>query len=132
MDFTEFVMRIYVADDSGIVRKRLSALLADVPGVEFAGEAGDGMQAYSDIQRLQPEIAIVDLHMPGDGMNLVRQLKTMPGAPIVIVLTNYASPPYRRRSLQAGADYFLDKSTDQDKLLRILYLLTSAPGQHPQ
>jgi DNA-binding NarL/FixJ family response regulator len=124
-------MRIYIADDSGIVRKRLSAMLADVPGMELAGEAGDGMQAYRDIQRLEPEIVIVDLRMPGDGLELVRQLKATTSIPTVIVLTNYSTPPYRRRSLEAGADYFLDKSTDQGKLLRILYLLSGAPGQHP-
>jgi len=106
-------------------------MLADVPGMELAGEAGDGFRAYEDIQRLRPEVAIVDLRMPGDGMHLVRQLKAGSTMPIVIVLTNYSSPPYRSRSLEAGADYFLDKSTDQDELLRILYLLTSAPGQRP-
>ncbi len=106
-------------------------MLADVPGMELAGQAGDGWQAYQDIQRLRPEVVIVDLRMPGDGIVLVRQLKAMAGMPIVIVLTNYSSPPYRQRSMEAGADYFLDKSTDQDELLRILYLLTGAPGQRP-
>jgi DNA-binding NarL/FixJ family response regulator len=107
-------------------------MLADVPGMMLTGQAGDAMQAYEDIERLEPEVVIVDLRMPGDGMHLIRRVKSMPRMPVVIVLTNYSSSPYRDRSLRAGADYFLDKSTDQSKLLRILYTLTGAPGQNPQ
>ena len=124
-------MRIYVADDSGIVRKRLEDMLMDVPGMELAGEAADATLAFDEIQNLAPEVAIVDLRMPGDGPHLIRRLKAMPDSPIVIVLTNYATSPYRNRSLQAGADYFLDKSSDPAELLRILYLMTGAPGQRP-
>ncbi|HEY4667916.1 MAG TPA: response regulator transcription factor [Anaerolineales bacterium] len=124
-------MRIYIADDSAIVRKRLSAMLADVPGVELAGKAADAGQAYEEIQRLKPEIVILDLRMPGNGVALVERVNSLSKRPVVIVLTNYSSPPYRRRSLEAGADYFLDKSTDQEQLLRILYLLIAAPGQRP-
>ena len=124
-------MRIYIADDSAIVRKRLSTMLADVPGVELAGKAADAGQAYEEIQRLKPEIVILDLRMPGNGVALVERVNSLSKRPVVIVLTNYSSPPYRRRSLEAGADYFLDKSTDQEQLLRILYLLIAAPGQRP-
>jgi DNA-binding NarL/FixJ family response regulator len=106
-------------------------MLADVPGTVLAGEAADATRAFDDIQRLAPEVAIVDLRMPGDGIHLVRRLKSMEQAPTVIVLTNYATPPYRTRALLAGADYFLDKSADQTELLRILKLMTSASARRP-
>jgi DNA-binding NarL/FixJ family response regulator len=106
-------------------------MLGDVPGLELAGEAADATSAFDEIQRLDPEVVIVDLRMPGDGLHLIRRLKAAAQGPVIIVLTNYATPPYRNRSLQAGADFFLDKSSDPDELLRILYLMTSAPGQRP-
>jgi DNA-binding NarL/FixJ family response regulator len=106
-------------------------MLADVPGTVLAGEGADATKAFDDIQRLAPEVAIVDLRMPGDGIHLVRRLKSMEQGPVVIVLTNYASPPYRTRALLAGADYFLDKSVDQTELVRILQSMSTASGTRP-
>lgn len=114
-------MRVVVVDDSFIVRERLTALLT-VPGVmEVVGQAQDVSGAIEAIRRLTPDAVILDLRMPGgSGIDVLRAIKHEQPAPIVLILTNYPYPQYRKQCLEAGADFFLDKSTEFHKALEIL------------
>ncbi len=122
-------MRVLIADDSEIVRRKLAALIEDIPSVEVVGEVSGVAFALNAADRLRPDIVIVDLHMPGNGLRLVEALGTRQPKPTILVLTNYAYLQYRKRSLQAGAEYFFDKSTEFPSVIRVLNELAQSRPQ---
>ncbi len=113
-------MQILIADDSELVRQRLAMLIAKIPGVEVVGEASDVDDALESIDRLRPDLVIVDLHMPGSGIRLIDVVGARSYHPTLLVLTNYPYPQYRTRCLKAGAEYFFDKATEFDAVVRVL------------
>lgn len=98
-------------------------MLAETRGVELAGEAASVADALARIPAGRPDAVLVDLRLPdGDGFEVIRAAKTMTPTPVVVVLTSYAYPQLRAQGLAAGADWFLDKSTE---FLRVPEILTS-------
>src|SRR5687767_144782 len=105
--------KVFVADDSPIVRERLISLLRELPNVEIVGETGAAVEAIDSIRRLKPTAVVLDISMPGGGgISVLESIKKEAKAPMVIMLTNFSNEPYRRRCLQLGADYFFDKSNE--------------------
>jgi DNA-binding NarL/FixJ family response regulator len=114
-------MRVFIADDSSLVVERLAGLLDEVSGVEFVGHAADVKQAVDDILELKPDALILDLHMPGgSGLDVLRALRSLHLELPVIICTNYSDSEYRDECLSAGANFFLDKSTEFEKIPSIL------------
>jgi DNA-binding NarL/FixJ family response regulator len=114
-------MRVFIADDSSLVVERLAGLLEEVSGVEFVGHAADVTQAVDDILELKPDALILDLHMPGgSGLDVLRALRSLHLELPVIICTNYSDSEYRDECLSAGANFFLDKSTEFEKIPSIL------------
>ena len=114
-------IRIFIADDSLIVRERLVTMLNELAGIEIVGQAENVAEAVSGIRDLQPDVVILDIRMPGgSGIKVLQNIKQAGAGPMVIILTNFPYPGYRQRYLQAGADFFLDKSSEFD---HIPYLL---------
>lgn len=110
-------IKVFIADDSLIVREHLVTLLDELAGVEIVGQAGNVAEAISGIRSLQPDVVILDIRLPdGSGIDVLQNIKQDQPAPVVIILTNYPYPGYRQRCLSAGADFFLDKSTEFDQL----------------
>lgn len=114
-------MRILIADNSAVVRERLIHLLAEVKGVEIAGQANDALEARDLAKRLKPDVAILDLRMPkGSDSDVLFDIKKMNPAAKVIVLTIDPYPEIRNKCLDEGADYFFDKSTEFQKMVSVL------------
>ncbi len=114
-------MKILLVDDSAIVRERLKAMLSEVPKVETISQAKDLMQATELLKKLNPEVVVIDIQMPGgSGIDLLHQIKKEQRPPLVIVLTNQSYPQYRKKCIDAGADFFLDKSTEFDRVAEVL------------
>lgn len=112
-----------MVEDSEIVRTRLVAMLAETRGVEVVGEAATVADAVARLPAGRPDAVLVDLRLPdGDGFEVIRAAKALTPAPVVVVLTSYAYPQLEARGLAAGADWFLDKST---QFLRVPEILTS-------
>ena len=110
-------IKVFIADDSLIVRGHLVTMLDELAGIETVGQAENVTEAISAIRRLQPDVVILDIRMPGgSGIDVLQNIKQDEAAPIVIILTNYPYPAYRQKCLQAGADFFLDKSTEFDQI----------------
>jgi DNA-binding NarL/FixJ family response regulator len=110
-------IKVFIADDSLIVRERLVMLFDELSGVEMVGQAEHVAEAISAIRKLQPDVVILDIRMPGgSGIDVLRNIKLNRVGPLVIMLTNYPFPGYRQKCLQAGADFFLDKSTEFDQI----------------
>jgi DNA-binding NarL/FixJ family response regulator len=117
---TEVLMRILIADDSAVLRERLTEMLSELPGIEIIGYAQGVQEAIASINRLKPSVVILDIRMPGgNGMDVLQDIKRDKSSPIVIVLTNFPYPQYRKKCLELGADYFLDKSTEFEKVSEI-------------
>jgi len=110
-------IKIFIADDSLIVREHLVTMLDELAGIEIVGQADNVAEAISGIRILQPDVVILDIRMPGgNGIDVLRHVKQDEVGPMVIILTNYPYLGYRQKCLQAGADFFLDKSTEFDQI----------------
>jgi two-component system, OmpR family, response regulator len=113
--------KVFVVDDSTVVRERLITLLAEVPNVIIAGEAERPSEAIAGIQRQRPDIVVLDISMPGgSGLQVLESVKKDKPAPMVIMLTNFDHPQYRNRCMQLGADHFLDKSNSFERVIEIV------------
>jgi len=113
--------KVFIADDSRIVREHLVTILDELAGVEIVGQAETVAEAIDAIQKLRPDVVILDIRMPGgSGIDVLETVKQDKVAPMVIILTNYPYPGYRQKCLQAGADFFLDKSTEFDQIPKLL------------
>lgn len=110
-------IKVFIADDSLIVREHLVTMLEELAGIKVVGQAENVAEAISAIRILQPDVVILDIRMPGgNGIDVLQTIKQDEVAPMVIILTNYPYPGYRQKCLQAGADFFLDKSTEFDQI----------------
>jgi DNA-binding NarL/FixJ family response regulator len=115
------IMKVLIVDDSAIVRERLIAMLAKITEAENISYAEDVPEAISSIQKLNPEVVILDIRMPGgSGIDVLREIKKNNQTTLVITLTNYPYPQYRRKYIDAGADFFFNKSTEFDKVTEVL------------
>lgn len=96
-------------------------MLSKLKGVEVVGQAEDGRQAIDSIRKLKPDAVVLDIQMPnGSGIDVLQNIKKEELAPIVVILTNYSYSQYRKRCMDAGADFFFDKSTEFDEAIRAL------------
>ena len=113
-------IKVFIADDSLIVREHLVTMFDELAGIEVVGQAGNVTEAISAIRLLQPHAVILDILMPGgSGIKVLENIKQAGAGPMVIVLTNYPYPVFRQKCLQAGADFFLDKSTEFDQIPKL-------------
>ena len=118
-------LQVFIADDSALVRERLVSMLCDVDGVEIVGQAADGIQAADLIRELKPDAVTLDISMPGGtGLDVLQKIRRyvphFKEAPIVIMLSNYSHALYRHKAMNAGANFFFDKSTEFEKVRDVL------------
>jgi DNA-binding NarL/FixJ family response regulator len=117
-------MRVFLVDDSVVIRQRLKRLLTDVHDVQVIGEAGEVQEAISAILEQKPDVVLLDIHLlNGSGISVLQRLKKERPAPAVIILTNYPYPQYRQKCLEAGADFFFVKSSECDEVVPALQQL---------
>jgi two-component system, NarL family, response regulator DevR len=104
-------MRVFLVDDSILIRQRLARMLSNVQGVQIVGEALEAHDASKSILELQPDVVILDIQLLNStGMQVLQDIKKVKPSPVVMMVTNY--PELRTRYLAAGADFFFDKSTE--------------------
>jgi DNA-binding NarL/FixJ family response regulator len=110
--------RIVIADDHELARAGLRAMLADQRGFELVGEASNGQEALLLCRRLQPDLALVDVRMPGmDGLSTCRAIKQECPATSVILVTMHANAEYLFEALKAGAAGYVLKDVSQRELI---------------
>lgn len=125
-------MRIILADDHGVLRAGLRALLDDQPDLEVVGEAETAEAALRLVQELQPDLAIVDVRMPGGGLAATRQMKQEMPKLAVLILSQYDDPAYVHQALAAGAaGYALKRSSGQELLQAIQAISRGEVYLHP-
>jgi two-component system response regulator NreC len=113
-------IRILLADDHAVLRAGLKLLINAQPDMEVVGEAATTGEAPRLIEETQPDIAVVDLTMPGGGLGLVEQIYVRYPATRVLVLTMHDDPAYLRSALAAGAAGYIVKHAADTELLSSL------------
>ena len=103
-------IRVLIADDHVLVRCGFRSLLLGIEGVEIVAEASDGREAWELIRSLRPNLALVDISMPGlNGLDLTARVVTEQPATRVIVLSMHTAEEYVLRAVKAGAAGYLMK-----------------------
>jgi DNA-binding NarL/FixJ family response regulator len=118
------MMKILVIDDSARLRKQIIDLLSELNGIEMISQACCARDAINTLHEMKPDVLILDIQMTGgSGLDVLRKIKQEDALPFVIMLTNHSSPPFRKSCTEAGATYFLDKSTEIRKVKQIIQSL---------
>jgi DNA-binding NarL/FixJ family response regulator len=110
-------IRVLLADDHGIVRAGLKALLDAQPDMAVVGEAEDGDTAIKLVRELTPTVLVTDLSMPGGGMEAIRQVNSLQLPTRVLVLTVHAEERYLLPVLEAGGSGYVRKASAHTDLL---------------
>ncbi len=125
-------MRVFITDDSKVVVERMTDLLKDVDGVEVVGQADNALDAVLSIRQTNPDAVILDLQMPGgSGLDVLRAIRRGHPGLKVLICTNFPYPQYRDQCIAAGANYFLDKSAEFDKIPVIFRQLIRSSSKRP-
>jgi len=125
--------KVLIVDDAPLVRERLKAMLGELDDIETVAEAQDQPEALNSIRELNPDVVILDIRMPrGNGIDVLQSIKKHNSFPLVIMLTNYPYPQYQKKCLEAGADFFFDKSTEFDRIPVVLKKLTQDSQGSPK
>lgn len=121
-------VRVMIVDDQRMVRDGLVLLLDLLPDIELVGTADDGVQAVDLVAELQPDVVLMDLHMPRmDGTEATRQIRDSHPSVHVIVLTTYADDTSVFGALGAGARGYLTKDASAEQIAHAIH--TVAAGQ---
>ena len=119
-------IRVLIADDHPMYRGGVRAALSDVGDVEIVGEAVDGDQAVASAETLQPDVVLMDLHMPGtNGIEATRQLMAESPGISVLVLTMFDDDESVFAAVRAGARGYLVKGAAQEQIVRAIRAVAS-------
>ena len=125
-------LRVLLADDHGVLRAGLSALLSGHADLEVVGEAESGEAVVQLATRLQPDVAVVDVRMPGGGIEATRRIKEIAPSVAVLVLSQYDDTAYLREALIAGASgYALKRSSGAELVEAIRTVARGETYLHP-
>jgi DNA-binding NarL/FixJ family response regulator len=108
---------VVLADDHGVVRAGLRALLESQPDMEVVGEAADGPAAVDVARQRRPSVVVADLSMPGGGLEAIRSITNLGLSTRVLVLTVHAEERYLLPVLEAGGSGYVKKSSAHTELL---------------
>lgn len=123
-------MKVLIVDDEPLARRRLASLLAGVDGVDVVGEAGDGAAALAAVDRLDPDLVLLDIRMPGvDGLEVARRLVLREAPPAVVFCTAYDE--HALAAFEADAVDYLLKPVRRERLLAALERVRRFNGEAP-
>ena len=110
-------MRVLLADDHALVRAGIRALLAGLPDVERVVEAGDGQEALAVLRETKPDLALIDIAMPGlNGLELAARVAREAPATRLVILSMHGTPAHVAQALRAGVSGYLLKDAAADEL----------------
>ena len=110
-------MTVFLVEDSSLLRERLQAMLAAIPGLRAVGHASGAKEAIGAILAARPDAVVLDIHLAeGNGFDVLRGLRAAAFAPAIYVLTNYPLEGYRQTAQRLGARGFFDKSNEIEQL----------------
>ncbi len=125
--------RVYLADDSGVIRDRVAALL-HAHQLSVVGHAATPKACIAGILASRPDVVVLDIQLEGgSGLQVLKAVRAADPAIAFVVFSNIANPTYRKRYLREGAAAFLDKSSDFERLPAAIETaaLTRSPPKAP-
>ena len=115
------MIRIALVDDHALMRTGLRMILEKQSDMEIVGEADDGERGLTSIKQTQPDIALVDVHMPGiSGVELTERARRAKISTRIVILTVASEAPFPRRLLEAGAWGYLTKGCPAEELIKAI------------
>ena len=115
------MIRVLLAEDQAMVRGALAALLGMEADIEVVGAVADGESAWRELQRLQPEVLVTDIEMPGlTGLELAQRIARHELPVKVVIVTTFARAGFLRRALDAGVVGYLLKDAPAERLAEAL------------
>jgi DNA-binding NarL/FixJ family response regulator len=118
-------IRILIADDHGLIRAGLRALLEDVPDMQVVGEAVDGQAALRLTAELQPDVVLMDISMPGlNGIEATRRLREISPQARVLALTVHEDEGMLREMIRAGAYGYIIKRAIESELINAIRVIS--------
>ncbi|MES2397736.1 MAG: response regulator [Bacteroidota bacterium] len=131
----EQTLTVFSVDDSEIVYKSIKTLLLETKNILWAGHALSLHDACLQIDKKNPNVVILDIQLREEsGFEFLKYLSKNHPAIVVIMFSNLSSMPYREKAMELGAKYFLDKSTEFEKIPKVLTELINniSPVQRPR
>ena len=123
-------LKVFLVEDSQLLRTRLRAMLSLIPGLQVIAEAETEAEALAGILAKRPDVVVLDLYLSsGNGLEVLRLVKQTHPEIIVIILTNHDNRQYRERCMALNADYFFDKTKHIEEFLHVLKKLSHAAGE---
>lgn len=114
-------MNLFIVEDSLLIQNRLMRFIEELPDIDIVGISSEINGAYEKILKTHTEAMILDIQLSdGNGLILLKKIKTDSPDIRVVVLTNHSNEANRMQALRAGADSFLDKSTDFEQIPALL------------
>ncbi|HEY4421884.1 MAG TPA: response regulator transcription factor [Pseudonocardia sp.] len=115
------MIRVLLADDEDLIRGAVAALLELEPDIEVVAQAGDGRGAVEKVLAHRPDVAVVDLQMPGlSGLEVAAEVAAALDSCAVVILTGHGRPPLLRRALLSGARGFVPKGSPAAVLAEVI------------
>lgn len=119
---TNHATKIFLVDDHPLVREGLARRILREPGLTVCGEAGTASEALEAIAKLQPQLVVVDISLPGrDGIDLIKEIKARHDNIQMLVLSFHDESLYGDRALRAGARGYITKHEPPDNLIKAIH-----------
>ena len=114
-------MKAVIVDDSQLMREHLVEMLALFSNIELAEMAEDAQRAIEVIRATKPDLVILDIRLSiGSGIDVLEAIKKDNQCPVVIIYTNYPFPQYKKKCTDLGAEFFFDKSTESQLMIKTI------------
>ena len=116
------MIKVLLADDHSIVRAGLRRIVEESGEMQVVAEAADGQEAIQLVKKTAPDVAVIDISMPGlDGLEVIGQLQAMNSRLPILVLTMHEEGQYVVRAIQAGALGYLTKQSAPEQLVKAIH-----------
>jgi DNA-binding NarL/FixJ family response regulator len=114
-------LSVLIVDDSHLIRSRLCALVQEVSRVKVVQLCRDLPEAFQACDTVKPDVAVIDLRLPGgSGKQVLDYVKATLPSCVIIVLTSLVGADIRQSCLDTGADYFFNKATEFERVVEVL------------
>lgn len=118
------MLKVVVVDDHPLVCEGIKAVLEQEAGMEMVGRAGSGHEAELLLSRTQPDVALVDLRLPGEhGVDIIKRLRPLAPGCRFVILTTFAAPEDVRRAMAEGVDGYILKEALPEEMIAALRLV---------